>query len=154
LEYSRKIINNPKYLRLSHLKDEKLHEVNKMWKHKKLEKFLNLSGNFYTDLVKVFFTNLSIHWEKMISHVKGVYMEITPALWKAVVGLKPTGVKVGKGNVVTLEDFYKNQFFKSCLRNPHVVMKGFNVARLAMNPRIIAFVIVWLLTPKVTSMWS
>jgi len=140
LEYNKIIINSPKNLKLSWLKDEKLHDVRKMLKHPKLAKFLNLTRNF--------FTNLSIGREKMISHVKGLYMEITPAVRKVVVGLNFIGVKAGKGNVVALEDFNKIQFFKSCLRNPHVAMRGFNVRGLAMNPRITAFVIVLLLTPR------
>ena len=48
----------------------------------------------------------------MVPYVKGVHMETTPTVWKLVAGLKPTSVKVGKGNFVALEDFNKIQFFK------------------------------------------
>jgi len=34
------------------------------------------------------------------------------------------------------------------LRNPHAAMRGFNVGGLGMNPMIIVFVIVWLLTSR------
>jgi len=72
----------------------KILEVRKLLKHQKLEKFLNLIGNFYPDLVKVFFTNLEIDGDKMTSHVKGVYMDITLAVWKIIVEIKPSGVTV------------------------------------------------------------
>ena len=47
-----------------------------------------MSGNTYSDLVKVFYTNLLIDGENLYSHVKGVDMEITPDVWTAVTCLK------------------------------------------------------------------
>jgi len=55
---------------------------------------------------------------------------------------------VGKGNIVALENFNKVTFFRSCLRNPRVAMKGFHVGGLVMNPSIIAFIIVCIITPR------
>ena len=55
---------------------------------------------------------------------------------------------MGKENIATLENFNKIHFFKSYLRNPHATMKGFHVSGLAMNPRITAFIIVWIITPR------
>jgi len=54
-------------------------------------------------------------------------MEITSALWKSIARLKPTGVKIGKGNTIALENFNKVQFFKRCSRNPNAAMRGFHV---------------------------
>jgi len=56
-----------------------------------------MNGNIFSDLVKVFYTNLSFEGEHISSHVKGVDMEIIPAIWTTVTGLKYSGAKVGKG---------------------------------------------------------
>jgi len=63
-------------------------------------------------------------------------MKITLSLWMEVVGIKCEGLKVGKGNIATLEDFNKIHFFRSYLRNPRATVKVFHVGGLAMKPRI------------------
>jgi len=59
--------------------------------HQKLKKLLDLSGCIYPDLVKVFYTNLTIDGDNMNSHMKGVDIEITPKVWFAVTGLRYEG---------------------------------------------------------------
>ena len=49
-----------------------------------LERFHGLTGNFYPDLTKVFFTNLKVKGDCLESRVKGVVMEITPEVWETV----------------------------------------------------------------------
>jgi len=83
----------------------------------------------------------------MYSHVKGVDMIIIQKVWTAEAGLKNTGRTVGKGNTNSLENFNKIQFFRSYLRNPHAAMRGYHVGGLSINPRILAFIVIWLLTP-------
>jgi len=36
----------------------------------------------------------------LVSHVKGVDMEITHEVWAAVTGLKYVGLRINKGNIV------------------------------------------------------
>jgi len=84
-----------------------------------------MSGNTYSDLVKVFYKNLLIAGENMYSHVKGVDMEITPVVWTVITGLKYTRLKINKGNIGVVEDFNKIQYYVSCLKNPHLKVKGF-----------------------------
>jgi len=64
-----------------------------------LKSFLELSGKIYPDLVKVFFTNLEFKNDVLLSNIKGVQMEINKRAWKDVVGLKPRGVQVRKGEI-------------------------------------------------------
>jgi len=64
-----------------------------------LKSFLELSGKIYPDLVKVFFTNLEFKNDVLLSSIKGVQMEINKRAWKDVVGLKPRGVQVRKGEI-------------------------------------------------------
>jgi len=57
-ETSRKQINVPKVLEFSWLRDENLTEAKTLFKHQKLKSFLEMTGNVYSDLVKVFYNNL------------------------------------------------------------------------------------------------
>jgi len=75
-------------------------------------------------------------------------MRITPLIWMEVAGIKCEGLKVEKDNITTLENFNKVHFFRSCLSNPRAAMRGFHVGGLTMNPRIITFIIVWIITPR------
>jgi len=45
--------------------------------------------------------------ETIYSQVKGVNIAINDEVWLAVAGLRNTGIIVGKGNIVDLEDFNK-----------------------------------------------
>jgi len=76
-ETSRKIINTPKLISFSWMKQQKLIEVKNLLKEQILKKFLEMSGNIYPDLVKVFCTNLQFNGHNLSSHVKGVDIEIT-----------------------------------------------------------------------------
>jgi len=119
--------------------------VKRLVNFQKLKKFLTLLETVYLDLVKVFYTNLSLDGEEMWTHVKGVDMVKTPVVWYAVVGLKYEGLKVIKGSI---KEFKKIQSYRTCFRNPNAKVKSFGVEKLAMNPRILVFIILWILTPK------
>ena len=76
-----------------------------------------MKGNIYPDLVRVFYTNLKFEGNNLVSHVKGVEMEITHEVWTAVAGLKFSGLRINKGNLGVVEDFNKIQYYKRCLKN-------------------------------------
>jgi len=61
--------------------------------------------------------------------------------------LKCEGIKLGRGTIEGLEDYNKVTFYRSCLRNPGVAGKGFQVCGFSVYPRVLAFIIVWILTP-------
>ena len=61
---------------------------------------------------------------------------------------KKRRILVGTSNIVGLEDFNKVQFFKSCLRNPNTESRSYYVGGLVVTPRILAFIVIWLLTPR------
>jgi len=103
--YSRKIIISPKMLSLDWLKEEKLVEVRSMLKFQKLDQFLNLTGNTYPDLVKVFLTNMWYDDEFVYSQAKGIDFAINEEVWMNVTGLNNEGVVVTRGNSVDLEGF-------------------------------------------------
>jgi len=81
------------------LKSQKLDNVRKLLKDQLLRRFLEMKGNIYPDLIRVFYTNLKFEANNLVSHVKGVDMEITHDVWAAVTRLKYAGLRINKGNL-------------------------------------------------------
>jgi len=96
---STKVINNPKVVSFDWLKNQKLDNVRRLLKDQSLRKFLEMKGNIYPDLIRVFYTNLKFDRNNLVSHVKGVDMEITYDVWTTVAGLKYAGLRIHKGNL-------------------------------------------------------
>jgi len=117
-EMSRKQTNIPKVLEFTWLKTEKLTETISALKHKKLKQFLEMTGNVYPDLVKIFYTNLTLDGKNLVSYVKGIKMKISTDVWNSVARIKYSGLKVGKGNTNGIQEFNKIQYYRSCVRNP------------------------------------
>jgi len=147
LETSRKNVNTPKVVSFTWMKQQKLDSVRSILKEQKLKKFLELTGNIYPYLVKVFYTNLQFSDNSLISHVKGVGMVITSDVWFFVTGLKSSGLRINRGNLGVVEEFNKIQFYKGCLKNPHSKVRNFSVGGLKLDERLMAFIVSWILTP-------
>jgi len=126
-EISRKIVNTPKLVSFTWMKQHNLIVVRSLLKEQRLKRFLELSGNIYPDLVKVFYTNLQFNGDTLNSHVKGVDIVITNDVWAAITGLKFSGVRINKGNLGMIEEFNKMQFYKNCLKNPLSKVRNFFV---------------------------
>jgi len=147
-ETSRKQVNVPKVLEFSWLKEENLTEAKTLLKHQKLKSFLEMTGNVYSDLVKVFYNNLIQDGMNLVSHVKGVKLKITREIWSIVGGIKYSGLKVSKGNTARIQGFNKMQFYRSCVRNPTEPVVRFHAGNLTLIPRLLANMIAWQLTPR------
>jgi len=89
------------------MKQQNLFIVKSLLKEQRLKRFLELTRNTYLDLVKVFYTNLEFDGNSLVSHVKGVYMEITNVVWSAVTGLKYSRLRINRGNLGIVEEFNK-----------------------------------------------
>ena len=74
-ETSTKVINNPKVVCFDWLKSQKLDNVRRLLKDQSLRKFLEMKGNIYPDLIRVFYKNLKFEGNNLVSHVKGVDMD-------------------------------------------------------------------------------
>ena len=147
-ETSIKKINNPKVVCFDWLKSQKLDNVRRLLKDQSLKKFLEMKGNIYPDLVRVFYTNLKFEGNNLVSHVKGVEMEITHEVWTVVAGLKFSGLRINKGNLGVVEDFNKIQYYKSCLKNQHAQVRTCSVGGLKLDERLLALIVTWILTPR------
>ena len=75
-ETSIKVINNPKVVCFDWLKSQKLDNVRRLLKDQSLRKFLEMKGNIYPDLIRVFYTNLKFEGNNLVSHVKGVDLSL------------------------------------------------------------------------------
>ena len=122
-ETSRKVINNPKIVSFDWLKSQKLDNVRRLLKEQLLKRFLEMKGNIYPHLIRVFYTIFKFEGNNLVSHVKRVDIEITHEVWAVVVGLKYAGLRINKGNIGVVEDFNKIQYYKSCLKNPHAQVR-------------------------------
>ena len=147
-ETSTKVINDPKVVSFDWLKSQKLDNVRKLPKDQLLKRFLEMKGNIYPDLIRVFYTNLKFEGNNLVSHVKGVDMEITHDVWVAVTGLKYVGLRINKGNIGVVEDFNKIQYYKSCLKNPQAQVRTCSVGGLKLDERVLALIVTWILTPR------
>jgi len=150
-EMSRKQINIPKVLEFSWLKTEKLNETRSALKHQRLKQLLEMTGNVYPDLVKVFYTNLTLDGKNLVSYVKGIKMKVTNEVWNLVVGIKYAGLKVGKGNTNGIQEFNKIQYYRSCVRDPSLSVNRFHAGNLNLTPRLLAYIIAWQLIPRGTN---
>jgi len=101
------VINNPEVVCFDWLKSQKLDNVRRLLKDQSLIKLLEMKGNIDPDLIRVFYINLKFEGNNLVSHVKGVDMEITNDVWTAVAGLKYAGLRINKGNLGVVEDFNK-----------------------------------------------
>jgi len=129
-ETSRKVINNPKVVSFDWLKSQKLDDVRRLLKEQVLKRFLEMKGNIYPNLIRVFYTNFKFEGNNLIYHVKGVDMEITHEVWAVVASLKYAGLRVNKGNIGVVENFNKIQYYKSCLKNPHTQVRTCSIEGL------------------------
>jgi len=113
-ETSRKIVNTPKLVSFTWMKQQDLTMVRSLLKEQRLKRFLEMSRNIYPDLVKVFYTNLQFNGDILNSHVKGVDIEITNEVWTAITGRKYYGLRINRGNLGVIEEFNKMQFDHAC----------------------------------------
>jgi len=68
-------------------------------------------------------------------------MEINKRAWKDVVGLKPRGVQVRKGETRAVPEFNKMQYYGQCLRNPTTEIKHFHVGGLKVDQRLLGMIV-------------
>ena len=76
-EMSRKQINIPKVLDVSWMKEKNPEELRALLKFQRLKPFLEMTRNVYPDLIKIFYTNLSLEGKNLVSSMKGIKMLIT-----------------------------------------------------------------------------
>jgi len=109
-EMSRKQNNVPKVLEFSWQKSENLAKPRSVLKHQRVKHLLEMTRNVYPDLVKVFYTNLTLEGKNLVSYVKGVQLKITNEVWNNVVGIRYSEIKVGKATLLGSKNLTKYSF--------------------------------------------
>ncbi|QCD99321.1 hypothetical protein DEO72_LG7g602 [Vigna unguiculata] len=110
-----------------------------------LEKFVQLKGNVYPDLVRIFYVNLRCEEDLLTSHVKGVNIVLTKELWTSIAGFQPGGLPAHRG----LPGVNRLDIYQSCLRDP-TAKRNYNIFRadaIEKDERVLAFIISWILVP-------
>ncbi|BAT82061.1 hypothetical protein VIGAN_03200500 [Vigna angularis var. angularis] len=105
-----------------------------------------MSGDWYPDLIKVFYANLRVENGIICSRVKGVNNKLDEGISSMIVGFKLGGHKSHLSVLV----INKLAIYKACLRNPDEPRDFtlFNVGGLKRDDRLCAFVIAWILLPR------
>jgi len=62
--------------------------------------------------------------------------------------MRNDGVVASRVNTTELGNFNKVQFHKSCLRNQESASRTFSIGGLSVTPKILAYIVIWLLTPR------
>jgi len=75
--------------------------------------------------MRVFYTNLQFVGNNLVSHEKGVEMEITHDVWTSITELNYVGLRINKGNIGMVEEFNKIQFYRNCFNNPQAKVGTF-----------------------------
>jgi len=133
-ETSRKIVNTPKLVSFTWMKQQNLIAMRSLLKEQKLKRFLELSRNIYPNLLKVFYTNLQFNGDTFNSHVKEVDIVITNDVWASITGV--------------IEEFNKMKFYNNYLKNPLSKVRNFSVGGLKLDERFIVFIVSWIITPR------
>jgi len=75
-------------------------------------------------------------------------MEINKRALKDMVGLKPRGVQMRKGETGAVPEFNKIQYYGQCLRNPIAEIKHFHVGGLKVDQRLLGMIVTKILVPR------
>nr|KYP34750.1 hypothetical protein KK1_044245 [Cajanus cajan] len=127
-----------------------------------LDKFINLSGLYYPDLVRVFYCNLRKNNEcVLVSEVNGVTITMTKEVYDKVGGLKRTGIIPNYANMKAKGvEIDKDAFFESMLRDVSAWEADkaakkrnnkkvtYNVGGLFTDDRLLHYCIVWVLAAR------
>jgi len=112
--------------------------------------FVEMHGNYYLDLVRVFYYNLKIRDEVALSKVKGVDIIIDNDIWENVAKFPINDAAESILNGI--DGFNQILAYQSFLRNPaQDVGRQLLAGGLKMDERLIHYLIVWILCPRGTN---
>lgn len=114
--------------------------------HAGLSKFVELQGNYYPNLLKVFYANLKKEINCLLSNVKGITIRIDEAIWRSIAEFPPGGNKSHHG----ISGLNKIDIYNNYLMNQYMIGKydSLNVNHLSKEERLCAYVITWILLPR------
>lgn len=111
-----------------------------------LNTFVELTGEWYPDLVRVFYSNLKISDGTLCSRVKGIDIKLTEEVWESIAGFRAGGEKTHLG----IEGLHKFSVYQDCLRDPNQARdcSFYKTGGMKRDDRLCAYVISWILLPR------
>ena len=108
--------------------------------------FVQLTGDIYRDLVRVFYANLTCEEDLLTSRVKGVNIVLTPNIWTSIVGFCIASISTHRG----FPGANRLDIYQGCLRDP-MAKRNYNIFRargMKKDERVLAFLTAWILVPR------
>jgi len=111
-----------------------------------LEAFVQLTGDVYPDLIRVFYANLTCEEDLRTSCVKGVNIVLTQEIWTSLFGFRITGIPTHRG----FPGINRLDIYQGCLWDP-TAKRDYSIFRaggMKKDERVLAFLIAWILVPR------
>ncbi|KOM55793.1 hypothetical protein LR48_Vigan10g168500 [Vigna angularis] len=142
------IIVPPKYLNLS-MFERKGFQFPGWLETRELSTFVKMKGDWYPNLVTVFYNNLRITNGVLQSRVKGVNIYINNDVWQQIAGLKAEGIFSHIPNSETNRWLKKRDIYINWLRFPgrYTIERIYVDKGLNMEERITAYLLAWVILP-------
>ncbi|QCE16648.1 hypothetical protein DEO72_LG11g3666 [Vigna unguiculata] len=138
-------IINPKYIDIDFFRTNGF-RFQEHFAYQSLEKFVQLQGIYYPNLLRVFYANARENNGTVVSRVKGVNIILDNTVWTTVAGFQIGGEKshVGSANLRKME------IYKSLLRHPSSAKRCnfYKTGGMKRDDRVMAFIIGWILAPR------
>jgi len=141
---NRKIINH-KHVQISFFRNHGF-SFPELISHQHLDTFVQLTGDIYPDLVRVFYANLACQDDLLISRVKGVDIYLTTDVWTDIAGFRISGIPAHRG----FPGANRLDVYQGCLRDPKA-KRDYSIFRaggMKKDERVLAFLTAWILVPR------
>ncbi|KOM31376.1 hypothetical protein LR48_Vigan01g093100 [Vigna angularis] len=108
-----------------------------------------MKGDWYPDVVRVFYHNLNIVNVDIHSRVKGINIHIDNFIWMLLTRLEAEGASSYLPNSEINQSLRKRDLYKSWLRFPerYPIERLFVHERLRIKEKIIAYLLAWVILP-------
>ncbi|QCE03458.1 hypothetical protein DEO72_LG8g1482 [Vigna unguiculata] len=141
---SRKIINH-KHFELPFFRNHGFAFL-KLLSSQHLETFVQLTGDIYPDLVRVFYANLACEEDLLTSRVKGVNIVLTLDVWTSIIVFRIAGIPAHRG----FPGANRLDIYQGCLRDP-TTKRDYSIflaGGMKKDERVLAFLTAWILVPR------
>ncbi|KAJ1381273.1 hypothetical protein SESBI_45304 [Sesbania bispinosa] len=113
-----------------------------------LKHFVSIECKYLVELVKIFYSNLTIASEDLLSEVKNVKIRVRPSDWLAIAGLKYEGEKFDTTKIRTWENYNRTKAVRCMIRPGLQIPKKLNASSLRVENRLLHYTYARILIPR------
>ncbi|KAJ1375909.1 hypothetical protein SESBI_50497 [Sesbania bispinosa] len=113
-----------------------------------LKHFVSIECKYLVELVKVFYSNLTIANEDLLSEVKNVKIRVRPSDWLAIAGLKYEGEKFDTTKIRSWENYNRTKAVRCMIRTGLQIPKKLNARSLRVEDRLLHYTYARILIPR------